>query len=58
MKKTVIKLETEVDNNPFLTEQLILCSQHFFSDYPRRQQQALQLVGIWSLLMKRTILME
>ena len=30
------------DNNPFLTEQLILCSQRFFSDYPRRQQQALQ----------------
>ncbi len=30
------------DNNPFLTEQLILCSQQFFSDYPRRQQQALQ----------------
>jgi len=32
----------EDDNNPFLTEQLILCSQRFFSDYPRRQQQALQ----------------
>ncbi len=31
-----------VDNNPFLTEQLILCSQQFFSNYPRRQQQALQ----------------
>ena len=30
------------DNNPFLTEQLILCSQRFFSNYPRRQQQALQ----------------
>jgi ATP-dependent helicase HepA len=30
------------DNNPFLTEQLILCSQRFFSDYPRRQQQASQ----------------
>ncbi|OYV19527.1 MAG: ATP-dependent helicase HepA [Methylococcaceae bacterium NSP1-1] len=29
-------------NNPFLTEQLILCSQGFFSNYPRRQQQALQ----------------
>jgi ATP-dependent helicase HepA len=28
-------------HNPFLTEQLILCSQRFFSDYPRRQQQAL-----------------
>jgi ATP-dependent helicase HepA len=33
---------SEDDNNPFLTEQLILCSQRFFSDYPRRQQQALQ----------------
>ncbi|MDO9142028.1 MAG: RNA polymerase-associated protein RapA, partial [Methylobacter sp.] len=34
----------EVDNtgdNPFLTEQLILCSQGFFSNYPRRQQQAI-----------------
>ena len=30
------------DINPFLTEQLILCSQRFFSDYPRRQQQALE----------------
>ena len=30
------------DNNPFLTEQLILCSQRFFSDHPHRQQQALQ----------------
>ncbi|MDP1772384.1 MAG: RNA polymerase-associated protein RapA [Methylobacter sp.] len=27
--------------NPFLTEQLILCSQGFFSNYPRRQQQAI-----------------
>jgi ATP-dependent helicase HepA len=27
--------------NPFLTEQLILCSQRFFSDYPHRQQQAI-----------------
>ncbi len=27
--------------NPFLTEQLILCSQRFFSDYPRRQQQTI-----------------
>ncbi len=32
----------EDNNNPFLTEQLILCSQRFFSDYPRRQQQALE----------------
>jgi ATP-dependent helicase HepA len=29
------------NHNPFLTEQLILCSQGFFSNYPRRQQQAL-----------------
>ena len=36
------KHEAEDNNNPFLTEQLILCSQRFFSDYPRRQQQALQ----------------
>jgi ATP-dependent helicase HepA len=37
------KHEAEDDNNnPFLTEQLILCSQRFFSDYPRRQHQALQ----------------
>ncbi|MDO9169540.1 MAG: RNA polymerase-associated protein RapA [Methylobacter sp.] len=28
-------------NNPFLSEQLILCSQGFFSHYPRRQQQAI-----------------
>ncbi len=27
--------------NPFTTEQLILCSQNFFSHYPKRQQQAL-----------------
>jgi len=30
------------DNNPFSSEQLVLCSQQFFSNYPRRQQQALQ----------------
>ena len=30
------------ETNPFSTEQLILCSQRFFSDHPRRQQQALQ----------------
>ncbi len=29
------------DNNPFSSEQLVLCSQQFFSNYPRRQQQAL-----------------
>ncbi|MFA5982657.1 MAG: RNA polymerase-associated protein RapA [Methylococcaceae bacterium] len=27
--------------NPFLTEQLVLCSQQFFSEYPERQMQAL-----------------
>ncbi len=27
--------------NPFITEQLVLCSQSFFSDNPQRQQQAL-----------------
>ncbi len=27
--------------NPFLSEQLILCSQSFFSNYPARQEQAL-----------------
>ncbi|MDO9423065.1 MAG: RNA polymerase-associated protein RapA [Methylobacter sp.] len=32
--------DAEADN-PFLTEQLILCSQGFFSNYPRRQQQAI-----------------
>ncbi len=29
------------NDNPFLTEQLILCSQSFFAKHPRRQQQAL-----------------
>ncbi|MGZ8238909.1 MAG: RNA polymerase-associated protein RapA, partial [Methylobacter sp.] len=29
-------------DNPFLTEQLVLCSQDFFSKYPRRQQQAIE----------------
>jgi ATP-dependent helicase HepA len=28
--------------NPFITEQLVLCSQGFFSAHPQRQQQALQ----------------
>ncbi len=28
--------------NPFVTEQLVLCSQNFFSEYPQRQQQALE----------------
>ncbi len=35
--------EDDADSdNPFLTEQLILCSQGFFSNYPRRQQQAIE----------------
>lgn len=29
------------DENPFLTEQLVLASQKFFADYPDRQQQAI-----------------
>jgi ATP-dependent helicase HepA len=29
-------------DNPFLSEQLILCSQNFFSEYPLRQQQAIE----------------
>ncbi len=29
------------DDNPFVTEQLILCPQQFFSAYPKRQAQAL-----------------
>lgn len=28
--------------NPFVTEQLVICSQSFFSEYPQRQQQALE----------------
>ncbi len=36
------KHKAEDEYNPFLSEQLILCSQRFFSDYPRRQKQALQ----------------
>jgi ATP-dependent helicase HepA len=32
----------DVAENPFLTEQLILCSQGFFSKYPSRQQQAIE----------------
>jgi ATP-dependent helicase HepA len=35
------KYEAEDNSNPFLSEQLILCSQSFFSEHPRRQQQAL-----------------
>jgi len=32
----------DVAENPFLSEQLILCSQGFFSKYPRRRQQAIE----------------
>jgi ATP-dependent helicase HepA len=35
------KPNDDVAENPFLTEQLILCSQGFFSKYPNRQQQAI-----------------
>ncbi len=34
--------EEDQDYNPFLTEQLILCSQGLFSNYPKRQKQALE----------------
>ena len=34
-------LNAEVEENPFQSEQLILCSQSFFPRYPNRQQQAL-----------------
>ncbi len=30
------------EENPFQSEQLVLCSQGFFADYPHRRQQALQ----------------
>ena len=30
------------DDNPFSTEQLVLCSQGFFADYPERSQQVLE----------------
>jgi ATP-dependent helicase HepA len=40
-------LETQGDN-PFSTEQLVLCSQNFFAAYPRRQQQALQVA--WDMV--------
>ncbi len=47
MKKTLIcspgpKRMERTAGNPFLTEQLVLCSQKFFSEYPRRQQQAIE----------------
>jgi ATP-dependent helicase HepA len=34
-------LETSTKENPFTSEQLILCSQSFFARYPKRQAQAL-----------------
>jgi ATP-dependent helicase HepA len=34
-------LETDSEENPFQSEQLILCSQGFFSSFPNRQQQVL-----------------
>ena len=34
--------DEDKDYNPFLTEQLILCSQGLFSSYPKRQKQALE----------------
>ena len=37
-----IDVEDASTDNPFLSEQLILCSQGFFSSYPRRQQQAIE----------------
>ena len=36
------------DENPFSTEQLVLCSQQFFSDNPTRQQQAID--AGWDML--------
>lgn len=36
------------EENPFQTEQLVLCSQDFLSEYPERFQQALS--GNWDLL--------
>lgn len=36
------RCEAASELNPFATEQLVMCSQSFFSEYPRRQQQALE----------------
>jgi ATP-dependent helicase HepA len=33
---------TSEDDNPFSAEQLVLCSQQFFADFPERQPQALE----------------
>lgn len=35
------RCQVSSDENPFQTEQLVLCSQRFFGDSPHRQQQAL-----------------
>ncbi len=37
-----------IEENPFVTEQLVLCSQGFFSDNPLRQQQVLD--AGWDML--------
>jgi ATP-dependent helicase HepA len=39
---------TSMDDNPFISEQLVLCSQSFFAKYPLRQQQALD--ADWDLV--------
>ncbi|MDD5412681.1 MAG: RNA polymerase-associated protein RapA [Methylobacter sp.] len=39
---SVAETNSVTAGNPFLTEQLVLCSQKFFSEYPRRQQQAIE----------------
>jgi ATP-dependent helicase HepA len=36
------RCEATSEQNPFVTEQLVMCSQSFFSEYPRRQQQAIE----------------
>ena len=40
--------ESEPDENPFLSEQLVLCSLNFLKKYPKRFQAALD--GQWDLL--------
>ncbi|MGD0960766.1 MAG: RNA polymerase-associated protein RapA, partial [Methylomonas sp.] len=39
---------TSLDENPFLSEQLVLCSQGFFNLYPHRRPQALD--AAWDLV--------
>jgi ATP-dependent helicase HepA len=36
------QINAAVANNPFVNEQLVLCSQGFFAKYPRRQRQAIE----------------